>query len=195
MTRMVTSFVRLVQWTVFTLGLAAIAHVGMVVYTPSLIMTKLMGQLAKTPGVNTMVYPPLPTHESRSVVRPSPDLLYSICHYNLTNGPIRITAEVPSDRYWSLSIYGDNSDNYFVINDEQTGGETVDLILVGTGSRLENPEILPVIEAATFSGIILTRTLVSEGADLQALDTIRRNSSCDDYVAPPPTVHEEPVAP
>ncbi len=195
MTRIVATFVRLLQWTIFTLGLAAIAHIGIVVYTPSLIMSRLMGQIAKTPGVNKMIHPSLPTHESRTVVRPSPNLLYSICHYNLTNGPIRITAAIPPDRYWSLSIYGDNSDNYFVINDQQAGGKNVDMILAGTGSRLENPDRLPVIEAATFSGVILTRTLVPADADLDALDRIRRNSSCDDYVAPPPTADEEPVAP
>lgn len=195
MNRVISTFLRLLQWTIFTVGLAAIVHVGIVVYTPSFVMSRLIGQLSKTSGINTTVYPDLPTHESRQVVKPSPDLLYTICTYNLTNGPLRITASIPEGHYWSLSIYGDNSDNFFVINDRQAGGDMVDLILVGTGTRLYNPQKLPIIEAESFSGVILTRTLVSSGEDAAMLSDFRRNTTCSPYVAPPKPPADTLVAP
>ena len=54
---------------------------------------------------------------ARAIVRPSPDLLYAGCAFDLADGPLRIQATVPRDTYWSLSMFAANTDNFFVVND------------------------------------------------------------------------------
>ncbi|MFN7054619.1 DUF1254 domain-containing protein [Hyphomonas sp.] len=56
---------------------------------------------------------PQVTPETQTVVRPSPDLAYTICLIDLTAGPVLI--EVPTwPDYGSLSIFDANTDNIYV---------------------------------------------------------------------------------
>ncbi len=180
MTRIGAFFGSIVRWGIFTAGLAAIVHVVFVFALPSLVMGRLQSQLIKQSGFNTILHAPRPNWESRQVVRPSPDLLYSICAYNLSLDPVRIIAEVP-DSYWSLSMFTDTTDNYFVVNDLQTDDNKIELILAGAGTRVNNPEDLPIIESPTFSGVILLRTLITSEDDYASLDKKRRQARCETY--------------
>ena len=83
MRKMLTALGTTFRWSIFTIGLAAIIHIVFVFALPSLIMGQVHGALTKQVGVNGTLHPPRPTWESRGVVRPSPDLLYSICPFQL----------------------------------------------------------------------------------------------------------------
>ncbi len=71
-------------WIAATLVVAAIVHVASVMATPHIIMHVTMRAIGRG-GVNTMMFGKRPTSDSRGVVRPSPDLLYSSCVYDLSN--------------------------------------------------------------------------------------------------------------
>ena len=71
-------------------------------------------------GPNTFHHGRAPTHKSRQIVMPSPDLVYSSCVYDLAAGDLVIAGELPPEgHYWSLSLYAHNTDNYFVLNDRE----------------------------------------------------------------------------
>ena len=138
--------------------------------TPHVVMAKAMQKLGAG-GVNTMRHQGLPNAENRWIVRPSPDLAYSICVFDLATGPVAIDAFVPPQRYWSLSVFDANTDNIFSVNDRAVKGGRHALTLSkdGTGGSLAVPG---------GKGIALIRILVTDAEDLAAIDALRRRSTC-----------------
>lgn len=65
------------------------------------------------------------TPETQRVVRPSPDLSYAICRFDVRDGPVLISA--PGwDGYGSLSVFDDQTNNVFVASlDGQDAGVTI----------------------------------------------------------------------
>lgn len=148
---------------------AALAYVGALWATPHVIMAKAMEKLGAG-RINTMQHQGLPNAESRFVVRPSPDLAYSICVFDLAQGPVAIDAFVPPQRYWSLSVFDANTDNIFSVNDRAASGRyALTLSKDGAGGSLAVPG---------GKGIALIRILVTDAEDLAAIDTFRRRSTC-----------------
>jgi uncharacterized membrane protein len=148
---------------------AALTYVGALWATPHVIMAKAMEKLGAG-GVNVMRHQGLPNAESRWVVRPSPDLAYSICVFDLANGPVAIDAFVPPQRYWSLSVFDANTDNIFSINDRAVSGRyALTLSKDGAGGSLAVPG---------GKGIALIRILITDPHDLGRIDPLRRRSTC-----------------
>ncbi|WP_300538699.1 DUF1254 domain-containing protein [Sphingosinicella sp.] len=148
---------------------AALAYVAAMWATPHVIMAKAMEKLGAG-SINVMRHQGLPNAESRFVVRPSPDLAYSICVFDLSKGPVAIDAFVPPQRYWSLSVFDANTDNIFSVNDRTaTGRYALTLSKDGAGGSLAVPG---------GKGIALIRILVTDAEDLAAIDTLRRRSTC-----------------
>ena len=80
------------KWGAFTLVLAAIVHWTTVAYAPTLIMSRAMSTIAaSTKGTNTIGHGERSTAASRTIVLPSPDLLYSTCTYDVSRRPLKIT--------------------------------------------------------------------------------------------------------
>ena len=102
---------KLLQWL---LGIVVCAWAGQYVLAlllPYLAMEALYFLGDKRQGHNQLVVAEVPDENSRHVVRPSPDLLYASCIYNLKEGALTIEAPVPA-RYWSMQFYQMNTDNY-----------------------------------------------------------------------------------
>jgi len=183
MNRLASFLMRFIKWTIFVMSLAAIVHIAVVLYLPSFAMSRLNAKLIEAGGNNVALPSPRPDADARGVVMPSPDLLYSICAYDVRETPLRITSPVPNS-YWSLSVYADNTENFLVINDAQAGGLEVDLILVGQDQEVDNPERLPLIDAETPTGVVLMRSLITSEDDLAYLDALRRQARCAPYTVP-----------
>jgi len=73
---------------------AVLAHLLTVWAVPHLIMQVLMnGPMAQKMNMhNQAAFPPPVNAQSRTVVMPSPDLLYSVCVFDLADGPVRVRA-------------------------------------------------------------------------------------------------------
>ncbi|MFN8949377.1 MAG: DUF1254 domain-containing protein, partial [Alphaproteobacteria bacterium] len=73
---------RFVSWILFTLVLAAVTHVIVVSQLPTFIMGRVMAAIGNgAPG--NITFSDRPDETARRVVRPSPDLLYSVCIYDV----------------------------------------------------------------------------------------------------------------
>ena len=174
------------RWIAATLLVAVIVHGASVLLLPRLIMIRTMAGIAKQADINTILHAPRATAEARGVVRPSPDLLYSICVYDLAaaHGAVRVrTHDMPSS-YWSVSVFDGNTNNFHIMNDSQATAGAADFLLVAPGASLA-PGALPRVEAPTSRGIVLFRTLVSSETDIAGIDAARRFATCEAYEGPP----------
>lgn len=167
------------RWTLLGIAGVALVHVATVRLLPRVVMGIATAGMARVAGFNTAVYPPRADAASRSIVRPSPDLLYAGCAFDVREHPLHIRAEVPRDTYWSLSMFAANTDNFFVVNDRQATLGVVDVVLARPGSEVKLPAGALLVEAPSWRGIVLTRTLVASEQRLGEIEQARRRFSCE----------------
>ena len=142
-------------------------------------MTLASKRILKRSGseINTLIHSPRVTVDSRNVVKPSPDLLYSICVYDVGEKPLRITATFP-DTYWSISFYQTNTGNFYVLNNRQAKSNPVDIVLLGPKMGVPDVANAEVVVASTEKGIFLLRTLLMDEDKLEDLIKIQKKASC-----------------
>jgi len=131
-------------------------------------------------GPNHLVFGNRPTAANRGVVRPSPDLLYSSCVFDLgrAGGAVRVRASGMPKTYWSVSAFDADTNNFYVVNDKKAG-DHVDFLIVVPGVEMDGT--LPTVAAPTRTGIVLFRTLIDDDAKLKEIDAARRHASCEAY--------------
>jgi uncharacterized membrane protein len=127
-------------------------------------------------GVNAMSYGNLASPDRQPVVRPSPDLAYSSCPYNLSEGPVAIDVVPVPGRYTSLSVFDAATDVIFVRNDVEAGGKPFRIIVARSGQAV--PKGAEVVRTNHDHGIALIRILLKDPAEIGAIDAARRQSSC-----------------
>lgn len=166
------------------LVIAVVVHLLAVWLAPRLIMQVLMhGPTARAMDMqNKAAFPPAVTAASRAVVMPSPDLLYSVCVFDVSGGPVHITANPGLPSYWSVALYAANSDNFYVVNDRQAAGKPVDLWLVSEGANTRATPV-PVgsqlVVTPSTQGFLLMRVLTGDYEAEQALvEPARRTLRC-----------------
>jgi hypothetical protein len=163
---------------------ALLVHVLAVWAAPRLIMQVLMnGPAAQKMNMhNQAAFPEAVTAKSRSVVMPSPDMLYSVCAYDLRERPLRVHAAPALRNYWSIALYAANSDNFFVRNDLQAAGRPVDLWLVAPGGNPQQtspPEGAEVVVSPSSTGFLLMRVLTTDyEAEKAVVEPARRTLQC-----------------
>jgi uncharacterized membrane protein len=105
---------------------ALFVHAATVFMLPHFIMAQTMRKIVRDGVYNVVRHVARADEHSRVVVRPSPDLLYSICPFDLSKGDLRVQAQVPPGTYWSVSVFDADTNNIFVENDRQARSGTVD---------------------------------------------------------------------
>lgn len=146
-----------------------------VLYIPYGLMNVAMDRLGQG-GVNAMSYGNLANPQRQPVVRPSPDLAYSSCPYDLSNGPIAIDVTPVPGRYSSLSIFDAATDVIFVRNDVEAAGKPYRIVVARDGQAV--PAGAEVVRTTHDRGIALIRLLLKDPSEIGGLDAARRQSSC-----------------
>ncbi len=160
----------------FVLLVAAIlAHVAVLYSAPSLIMSRAMTMLAeRSAPLHDFTLSPRITPETQRVVRPSPDLAYSLCMFDMTTAPdglrVRMAAYVG---YGSLSFFGDNTDNFLTVRGDGKAHEV----------RLLPPDAeageAGTVVAPSDRGMILIRRLAPTQQDYNAVRSISAGDRCE----------------
>jgi uncharacterized membrane protein len=152
---------------------------------PGFIMSKAMERFEVLGGIaNEEGHAPAIDETARSVVRPSPDILYSGCLFDVSNGPMTVTAPAPSDGgYASVSFFDSRTNNFAVVNDREMEGGSVRLLLranPGFDSRDDSAryDADAVIIAPTDTGLILYRRIWADPEAFDATDADRRRFDC-----------------
>ncbi len=165
-------------WIAAAIISAFIVHIVAVLLVPPVVMTVAMARMADAGADQAIVHMPPPTAASRSVVRPSPDLAYSVCLFDLSKGPLLVKAKVP-ETYWSVSAFAHNTDNFFVVNDQQITGDTLEFIIRREEDELAGYSGVPVSFAPSDRGIVLMRMLVTDREQYLEMDPVRRQATCE----------------
>jgi len=177
---------RWLGWITLTLAVAAVTHLASVHYLPHIVMSRAMAQMG---SVNAMHHGARATAEKHGVVRPSPDLLYSVCPFDLSKGPMRVVAPPVAGTYWSLSLFDAETNNFFVVNDRQEK-DGVDFFIYAKGAMphlikyqvsIEPGQPMPkarFLESPTVRGLAVMRTLVNDEKNFAAIDAARKRAKC-----------------
>lgn len=169
-------------WLKYLIGalvIAAVAHFAAIYATPRVLMNTAMTRLSVPvggrTGVNTFRLGARVTPAARAVVRPSPDLAYSACVYDLSHGPVRLRV-TPWRDYWSLSLFAANSDNFYVLDDREAR-DGIEITLVRAGAAAPR-DAANVVESPSVRGIALIRRLAPSPDTYDAVSRIAPNDEC-----------------
>jgi uncharacterized membrane protein len=173
------------SWLAATLAIALLVHFGTLYALPRLVMRRALRTMGEP---NAMHFATRPTAASRVVVRPSPDILYASCPFDLSSGPLRVTASVPHSTYWSVSAFDAATNNFFVRNDREVTGDSLELLLVQRGQTLplsDNALQRVIVFAPSKRGLLLFRTVIDDNQHLSALEALQRQDRCETARADP----------
>lgn len=163
------------------LVIAGVVHAGVVLAAPGFIMAKAMDRLSLNGSrVNVWTHAKRASPTQQPIVRASPDLAYSSCVWDLSGGPVRITAP-RWDGYFSLSMFNANTDNFFVANDRNTRGP-VDVLLATRSQTkgLTAPAGSKVVVSPSVEGVALLRYLAPSPEEFARADAIRSRAVCEE---------------
>ena len=156
--------------------LAVFAQQATLLATPRLLMAVAHHRLVQMGGVDHMTAVPLITYRSRMIVRPSPDLAYSTCPFDLSNGPILVEAMPAPSPYWSVSVFDARTDSAFVRNNRDSANRPIRFVVALPDQPV--PSGIEAVRIDTDRGVAVIRILVEDRARFARLDRVRRASRC-----------------
>ena len=165
------------RWLLGVLLGAAVVHLAAVAALPRLAMRAAMNRMQLAP-VNGFAQAPLATEKSRGIVRPSPDLAYSILVFDVKQRALAVTVPL-TQPYTSLSGFAANTDNFFAINDLTAGASEISVVVVGPDTPRGGLAGARVIESPSDRGILLVRRVVPSADAFAEIDAVRRRASAE----------------
>ena len=155
--------------------LAVVGYSVAIVQFPRVLMGFATKRVAKGGGYNAMFASPMATDKARAIVRPSPDLAYSSCPFDVSNGPVLVDVEPVPAPYWSLSVFDERTDVAFVRNNIDANGQPIRIAIALAGQPV--PDGMQAVRVKGAIGIALIRVLVQDRAQFPAIDAARKQSS------------------
>jgi uncharacterized membrane protein len=153
-----------VGWRTVVAGLLAggIIHIVATFAAPVFGSGNVFAKLRETLPENSMVVvaPPSPGNQVLTYV--PPDAMYALCRFNLTGGPIQVTATI-ADAGWVLSMHTPQGDNFYVMPRQLLRRDVVSFVVVprghtehGQAPKLASPSDTKVA-SPTVEGLIVLR--------------------------------------
>jgi len=152
-----------------------LGHISYVFLGPYVFMGVAMKRLSNGwANTNQFTQGQQTTIHSRQIVRPSPDMAYAACVYDLRDGPVRIYA-APWDDYMSISVFAANSDNFFSQNDREAP-QGVNIVLAKQGQNV--PPGAKIVYSPSMRGIVLDRRLAPTKIRFELAKAARSSNVC-----------------
>jgi uncharacterized membrane protein len=96
----------------------------------------------------------------------NPDTLTSFSMLDLSDGPVRFVGSIPDARvYWSLSLYADNTDNFFVLNDRAIEGSSPVVVIRTAGQDYRPRENEIEVVSPSPKAVLLVRLILRDRHD------------------------------
>ena len=159
---------RWLLWLIAGVLLGGIVHLVTMLVLPRTASHDAYARLAPIAPVNTVAPIPPPTVQNAMLPFMDPAFAAAVCRYDLSDGPIKLTAPV-SAAYTSVSFYTRRGISYYAINDRAAGRRTIELDLMTTAQRNALPEDEDItaadrliVESPTPTGLIVLRALAPE---------------------------------
>lgn len=158
-------------------GLVALgAYQATLLATPYALMYAALTKIGDRGPVNQFAFSPMTTADNQTIVRPSPDLAYAACVFDVSKGPVLVDVAPVAGHYWSVSIFDARTDVAAVRSDRDTKGAPARLALIKAGQTA--PQGYQPVMLQYDKGIALIRILLANSAEFTAVDAIRRKSTC-----------------
>ena len=163
---------RILFYSLAAIALAAVTFFvtrNMVIQkAPEKVMSTIEARIAAGVGswnacFHNQVYGP----RTNAARRANPDSIISSMAYDLSDGPVRVAGET-WPRYWSLSFYQQNSDNFFVVNDLELESSSFDFVLALEGQDTDALGGTTVV-SPTAKGIMLVRRFAADASDMPGI--------------------------
>jgi uncharacterized membrane protein len=167
----------MIRWLLWLLGgvvLGGMVHLVTVLALPATATRDAYSHLTAVTPVNAVV--PLPPPKPGGDLLPFSDPAFAsaVCRYDLTNGPLKLTAPV-SQAYTSVSFYTRKGIAYYAINDRAAGRRVIELDLMTADQHADMPEEEDVtaadrliVESPTMTGLIVIKALAVEPGQMPA---------------------------
>lgn len=162
----------------------AIAHYMTLNSLPSTIMARAMDAMQER-GLEQHRFQLAPriTPQTQTVVRPSPDLAYSLCLFDFTGevDALGIYA-APWPGYASISFFDEETVNFATVSGGEGGGAMAPVMLLAPGAAApEGTDSLQHIRATSETGIILIRRLAPRPIDYTGVALASSEDRCQPF--------------
>jgi uncharacterized membrane protein len=164
--------------------LGGIIHIGAILAVP-LAYGNAYDRLRGTLPANSMVVLPPPAPGKLPLPFMMPDALYAMCRYDVSGGPVVVTAAL-ADTGWALSLHTPQGDNFYVMPAQPQRRNEVSVIVVPGGERITDVTSLTSrqgrrdtqISAPTEQGVAVIRAPLKGEAWRAQTEGLLRRASC-----------------
>ncbi|MEM6912554.1 MAG: DUF1254 domain-containing protein [Pseudomonadota bacterium] len=157
---------------------AVIAHMLTLSALPSVIMGRVFVVMEErgTP-LHAFALAPRATPQEQNVVRMSPDVAYSVCRFDLSDGPVLVQGKAWLS-YASLNVYDSETDNIVGIDLGPEEPAVTGVVLRLRGNSMPTPDGVPVYELNKAKGVALIRRLAPRDEDYALVADAARGDVC-----------------
>lgn len=164
------------KWLIVVGAGTIVIHGAAVLFYPKLMIALVMYITEKRAGgVNQIMHVQIASAKVREVVRPSPDMFYSVCIIDVSSGPVKITTPA-SKPYTSITVFASNSDNIFAINDQQKVNGNLSVLISGPEQGSARGD--KIVNLPTSKGIALIRYVFADKEHMKEIDKNRQRAKC-----------------
>ncbi|MBO0767026.1 MAG: DUF1254 domain-containing protein, partial [Hyphomicrobiaceae bacterium] len=162
--------------------IGGIVHIGATLFSSLSATGQAYRQLAEKLPVNSMTVLALQAPGRQILPFLPPDALYAMCRYDLSGGPVAVSASV-LEAGWALSVHSPDGTNVYVVPGQRQRRTEVSFLLVPS-----EPDTLPVqyrestaesqIASPTLKGLVILRAPLRGLAWTAETEAVLQRASC-----------------
>lgn len=186
---MIPSWLRSISLYTVVLAIVAgaIIHISATLLLPQLARASAFQRLSESLPVNRMRVLRPADASSQPIPYLGPDIRLAVCHYDVSDGPVAVTAALP-DKGWSLGLYSPAGDNFYVLPAQEQRAGSITLTLIAKGERsfsllsLGRPaavQSISQIEVPAGTGFIVIRAPVRGRAFTGEIEANLNRATCE----------------
>ena len=168
---------KLLFWLAVTFLITAIGHVSTLLYFQFNLQSAAIVKIAGQKPPNTLNL--LASVGAKSMFIPliSPDISYAYCSYDISENPLRVRVQLPSN-YWSLAAYSIDGKNFFTINNDQIKTDRLEIVFALEQQQAQLEEGTTIVTPPTETGLFLFRTFVPDRSLTEVVQEQMKETSC-----------------
>jgi uncharacterized membrane protein len=175
-------------YIVLGIVLAALIHIVAVLMLPVLAPRNAQARLAELGPVNTMIELPAAAPGKQAMPMMAPDVRYAFCRFDLSNGPVRLSATIADD-LWLIGLYSPEGDNFYAVTGADLKKANIELVIASADQTVEEAgvdspestdEVL-VVSSPVNQGIALIRAPLKGPSRAARAEEALKATSCGPY--------------
>jgi uncharacterized membrane protein len=175
-------------YIVLGLVLAGLIHIVAVLTLPTLAPRNAQARLADLGPVNTMIKLPPATPGKQAMPMMAPDVRYAYCRFDLTNGPVRLSATIADD-LWLIGLYTPEGDNFYAVAGADLKKRDVQFVIVAPDQTVEEASVdspetsdeILVVNSPVTEGIAMIRAPLKGPGRAPRAEEALKATSCGPY--------------